>query len=90
MGFVRLDHLGIVAYTIEEANAILGDQLGLKIDEAKSNWPDGSFFEPEQTYNYFFEVGDGETQLEVLIPKEGAQTGTARYLAKFGPGMHHM
>ena len=90
MGFVRLDHLGIVAYTKEEANAILGDQLGLKIDEAKSNWPDGSFFEPEQTYNYFFEVGDGETQLEVLIPKEGAQTGTARYLAKFGPGMHHM
>jgi len=90
VGFVRLDHLGLVAYTIEEAKAILGDQLGLVVDEKKSNWPHGSFFEPEQTYNYFFKVGDGETQVEVLIPKEGATTGTARYLAKFGPGMHHM
>jgi methylmalonyl-CoA/ethylmalonyl-CoA epimerase len=90
VGFVRLDHLGLVAYTIEEAKAILTDQLGLPVDEARSKWPDGSFFEPEQTFNYFFQVGDGKTQLEVLIPKEGAQTGTARYLAKFGPGMHHM
>lgn len=90
MGFVRLDHLGLVAYTIEEAKAILGDQLGLKVDEDRSKWPTGSFFAPEQTYNFFFQVGDGETQVEVLIPEEGATSGTARYLAKHGPGLHHM
>ena len=53
--FVRLDHVGLVAYTIDEAKTILGDQLGLDIDEKKSNWPDGSFFAPEQTFNYFFQ-----------------------------------
>ena len=90
MAFVRLDHLGLVAYTIEEARTILVDHLGLTLDKEKSNWPNGSFFEPEQTYNYFFRVGDGKTQVEVLIPEEGATTGTARYLAKHGPGMHHM
>jgi methylmalonyl-CoA/ethylmalonyl-CoA epimerase len=90
VGFVRLDHLGLVAYTIEEARAILGDQLGLKVDEERSNWPKGSFFAPEQTHNFFFQVGDGETQVEVLIPEEGATSGTARYLAKHGPGLHHM
>lgn len=90
MGFVRLDHVGVVAYTIEEAQAILGDQLGLVLDKDRSNWPDGSYFAPEETNNFFFNVGDGETQVEVLIPTEGATSGTARYLAKRGPGLHHI
>jgi methylmalonyl-CoA/ethylmalonyl-CoA epimerase len=88
--FVRLDHVGLVAYTIEEAKQILGDQLGLTVDEERSHWPDGSFFAPEQTYNYFFTVAEGETQIEVLIPAADATSGTARYLAKHGPGMHHI
>jgi methylmalonyl-CoA epimerase len=90
MGFVRLDHVGVVAYTIEEARAILGDQLGLVIDKQRSNWPDGSYFEPEETHNYFFNVGEGETQVEVLIPAKDATSGTARYLEKRGPGLHHI
>jgi methylmalonyl-CoA/ethylmalonyl-CoA epimerase len=88
--FVRLDHVGLVAYSIEEARAILGDALGLRLDEARSKWPEGSYFAPEQTYNYFFDVGEGETQVEVLIPAPGATSGTARYLAKRGPGLHHL
>ena len=88
--FVRLDHVGLVAYTIDEAKTILGDQLGLDIDEKKSNWPDGSFFAPEQTFNYFFQIAKGETQIEVLIPAEDATSGTAKYLAKNGPGLHHI
>ena len=88
--FTRLDHVGLVAYTIEEAKAILGDQLGLEIDEKKSNWPDGSFFVPEQTFNYFFQIASGETQIEVLIPAEDATSGTARFLQKNGPGLHHI
>ncbi len=90
MGFVRLDHVGVVAYTIEEAQAILGDQLGLVLDKDRSNWPDGSYFAPEETNNFFFNVADGETQVEVQIPTEGATSGTARYLAKRGPGLHHI
>ena len=38
---VRMDHVGVVAYTIEEAQAILGDQLGLVIDKERSKWPEG-------------------------------------------------
>lgn len=90
MGFVRLDHVGLVAPTIEEAREILGDRLGLVIDKDRSKWPDGSYFAPEQTYNYFFNVGEGETQVEVLIPAPDATSGTARYLERRGAGLHHL
>ncbi len=88
--FTRLDHVGLVAPTIEEAQAILGDTMGLVIDKDRSNWPDGSYFEPEETYNYFFKVGEGETVVEVLIPAVDATSGTARYLENRGPGLHHI
>lgn len=88
--FTRMDHVGVVAYTIEEANAVLGDQIGLTLDKDRSRWPKGSYFAPEQTHNFFFTVGEGETQVEVLVPEDGATSGTARYLERFGPGMHHI
>ena len=75
MGFVHIDHVGIVAYTIEQAQEILGEALGLELDEPRSQWPNGSYFPPEQTYNYFFQVGEGETQVEVLIPEAGPPRG---------------
>lgn len=90
MGFVHIDHIGLVAYTIEQARQVLGDALGLDLDEARSNWPDGSYFPPEQTFNYFFKVGTGETQVEVLIPEKGATTGAAKFLERRGPGLHHL
>jgi methylmalonyl-CoA epimerase len=90
MGFVHIDHVGLVAATIEQARQVLGDALGLDLDEARSNWPDGSYFPPEQTFNYFFAVGEGETQVEVLIPESGATSGAARFLARRGPGLHHV
>ncbi|MDA1241469.1 MAG: VOC family protein [Chloroflexi bacterium] len=88
--FTRIDHVGLVAYSIEEANAVLGDALGLTIDEQRSQWPTGSYFAPEQTFNFFFKVGEGETQVEVLIPAKDATSGVARYLARRGPSLHHI
>ena len=88
--FTRIDHVGLVAHSIEEARAVLGDALGLRIDEQRSMWPTGSYFAPEQTHNFFFNVGNGETQVEVLIPTPGATSGVARYLAKRGPSLHHL
>jgi methylmalonyl-CoA/ethylmalonyl-CoA epimerase len=90
MGFVHIDHVGLVAYTIDQARQVLGESLGLELDEARSSWPDGSYFPPEQTYNYFFSVGGGETQVEVLIPEAGATSGAARFLERRGPGLHHL
>jgi len=90
MGFVHIDHVGLVAYTIDQARQVLGEALGLELDERRSNWPDGSYFPPEQTFNYFFAVGGGETQVEVLIPEVGATSGAARFLERRGPGLHHL
>jgi methylmalonyl-CoA/ethylmalonyl-CoA epimerase len=90
VGFVHIDHVGIVAATIEQARQVLGDGLGLDLDEPRSLWPTGVYFAPEQTYNYFFQVGTGETQVEVLVPEAGATSGTARFLEHRGPGLHHV
>src|SRR5260370_821458 len=90
MGFVHIDHVGIVAYTIEQAQEGLGDALGLELDQRRSEWPTGTYFAPEQTYNFFFQVGDSETQVEVLIPEESATSSAARFLERRGPGMHHL
>ncbi len=90
MGFVHIDHIGLVASSIEQARQVLGDALGLELDEGRSNWPQGSYFAPEQTHNFFFQVGGGETQVEVLIPEPDATSGAARFLERKGPGLHHL
>ena len=91
---VRLDHVGVIAETWEQASDVLERQMGLALDAATitklENGVEGILFEPEQTYNYFVKVGIGETRIEVLIPKPGSETGTTRRLARFGPGMHHL
>jgi len=86
---VRLDHVGIVAHTIEEALAVLVDRMGLPLDEQRSNGLKGSYFAPERTLNYFVKVGEGETQIEILIPQD-TTSGVAKYLHKRGPGLHHL
>ena len=86
MGFVHIDHVGIVAYTIEQAQEILGDALGLELDEPRSQWPTGTYFAPEQTYNFFFQVGEGETQVEVLDSGEGCDLRRGPLSRTTGPG----
>jgi methylmalonyl-CoA/ethylmalonyl-CoA epimerase len=87
--FGELDHVGIVAHTWAEARAVLIDQLGLEVDEERTPLPDGSYFAPERTNNYFVKVGLGRTRVEVLIPAD-TTSGTARFLARNGPGLHHL
>lgn len=84
---VRLDHIGVVARSIDEAMATLQDQLGFPLDQ-RTPLPDGAYFAPEGTHNYFFQIGDGETQIEVLVPVV-PESGTYKYLQRFGPGLHH-
>lgn len=84
---VRLDHIGVVAHSIDEAMATLTTKLGFPVDQ-RTPLPDGAYFAPEGTHNYFFQVGDGETQIEVLVPVV-PEAGTYKYLQRFGPGLHH-
>jgi methylmalonyl-CoA epimerase len=87
--FVEVDHIGIVAHTWDEAREVLLDRLGMELDEKRSPLPDGVYFAPERTNNYFVKVGVGKTRVEVLIPAD-TTSGTARFLARNGPGLHHI
>ena len=84
---VGLDHIGIVAHSIDEARVTLEDKLGFSL-AASTPLPDGAYFAPEGTHNYMFQVGSGETRIEVLIPVV-PEAGTYKYLQRFGPGLHH-
>lgn len=86
---VEVDHIGIVAHTWAEAKEVLVEKLGLVLDAKRSPEPDGVYFAPERTNNYFVKVGLGKTRVEVLIPVD-TTSGTARFLARNGPGLHHI
>ncbi|MSP93525.1 MAG: hypothetical protein EXR79_17325 [Myxococcales bacterium] len=84
---VRLDHIGVVARHIDEALEILDARLGFPLSPA-TQLPDGAYFAPEGTHNSMFQVGTGETMIEVLVPVV-PEAGTYKYLQRFGPGLHH-
>jgi methylmalonyl-CoA/ethylmalonyl-CoA epimerase len=86
---VKLDHIGIVSPTLDEARNILEGKMGLILDEDRAPLPDGSYFAPEGTHNYFIQVGEGETQIEILIPTK-PDSGTWKFLQRNGPGLHHL
>jgi methylmalonyl-CoA/ethylmalonyl-CoA epimerase len=87
--FAELDHVGIVARTWDEALELFEKKMGLVVDMKRA--PNGSYFAPEMTMNYFIKVGLGNTRIEVLVPQgTPAQSGTSRWLEKNGPGIHHL
>ena len=87
--FVEIDHIAVVAATWDDARDVLLAKLGLELDEKRSPLPDGVYFAPERTNNYFLKVGLGNTRVEVLIPAD-TTSGTAKFLARNGPGLHHI
>jgi hypothetical protein len=89
MAIVMLDHIGIVARTWPEARGVLVDQMGFTVDIDRAPEPDGVYFAPEATRNYFVKVGLGQTRIEILIPTK-PDTGTWKFLEKRGPGLHHL
>ena len=86
---VRLDHVGVVAHSWDEASEVLVDRLGFPLDEARTSMPEGSLFAPENTRIFFVKVGLGETEIEILIPQDTV-SGIAKYLARRGPSLHHL
>ncbi|MBI2760479.1 MAG: VOC family protein [Chloroflexi bacterium] len=86
---VRLDHVGVVANSFGEASDVLVERLGFPLELSRTNMPEGNLYEPQNTRIFFVKVGLGETLIEILIPQD-TQSGIARYLAKRGPGLHHL
>ena len=85
----RIDHIGLVSPSWEEARSILGEKLGFPIAEWKGAGETGSYFAPERTINYFLQVGEGDTVIEIIVPQDET-SGAAKYMKKRGPGLHHI
>ena len=86
---VRLDHVGVVAHSWDEASEVLVARMGFPLEVSRTRMPEGKLYEPQNTRIYFVKVGLGETLIEILIPQDTV-SGIARYLAKRGPGLHHL
>ena len=81
--------IGLVARSFEEASDLLLDKLGFTIDVYRTPMPDGIYMARENADIYFVAVGEGDTRLELLLPRD-KQTGMGRWLDRRGPSVHHI
>jgi methylmalonyl-CoA/ethylmalonyl-CoA epimerase len=86
---IRLDHVGIMARSWGEADEVLVGRLGFPVELSRTPMPEGRLYEPQNTRIFFVKVGVGDTLIEILVPQD-TTSGIARYLAKRGPGLHHL
>jgi methylmalonyl-CoA/ethylmalonyl-CoA epimerase len=78
----RLNHLAIAVTDLDAALAFYRDALGLHVERVET-------VEREAVAVAFLPLGDGESEIEILQPTRD-DTGVAKWLAKHGPGMHHL
>ena len=76
----KISHVAIVVPDLDEANRFWVDALGLKLEGVEH-------VEREGVDIGFLPVG--ESEVELLSPVQ-ADSGVAKYMAKKGPGMHHI
>lgn len=86
---LRIDHVGVVAHSLEQGREVLLDTLGLTFDTERTTMPEGNYMAHENARIYFVQVGQGETQIELLLPQDTV-TGMGKFLAKRGPSVHHL
>jgi methylmalonyl-CoA/ethylmalonyl-CoA epimerase len=79
-GLLKVDHIGIATPSIEEGLAVWRDALGLEVDSTEEVTEQG-------VRVCMLAVGD--THVELLEPLS-AETAVGKFLAKRGPGMHHI
>ncbi len=77
---VTIDHIGIAVSSLDEALAFYRDALGLAVEAPEEV--------PSQRVRAHF-IPAGETAIELLEATAG-DSPIARYLAKRGPGVHHI
>jgi len=76
----QLHHVAVVVEDIDAALAFWRDTLGLSVQEVRD-------VPAQKTQVAFLPVGDSQVE---LVRPETDDSGVARYLAKYGPGMHHV
>lgn len=77
---LRVHHLAVVVDDMDQALSFWRDALGLELAGIRDV--------PEQASRVAF-LPAGEAEIELVRPTS-ADSGVARYLAKRGPGMHHI
>jgi methylmalonyl-CoA/ethylmalonyl-CoA epimerase len=75
-----LDHVGIAVASVEDALAFYRDTLGLEVEPPED-------VASQRVRAHFISVG--ESALE-LLEATGEDSPIARFIAKRGPGMHHV
>jgi len=76
----KIDHIGIVVRSIEEALQVYEEALGLELNDVKEV--------PEQAVRVAF-LPVGESELELVEPLT-SDSGVAKFLEKRGEGLHHI
>lgn len=76
----RLDHVAVLVPDLEEALTFWQNQLGLSLDHVET-------VSSMAVKIAFLPLGESEIELVQPITKD---SGLAKYLAKRGPGLHHI
>jgi methylmalonyl-CoA/ethylmalonyl-CoA epimerase len=76
----RIDHVAIVVDDIDIALRFWRDALGLELDHVED-------VQDQESVVAFLPTGDSEVE---LVKPTTQDSGVARYLAKRGPGIHHI
>ncbi|MGH2856880.1 MAG: methylmalonyl-CoA epimerase [Solirubrobacteraceae bacterium] len=75
-----IDHVGVAVESIDSALAVYRDQLGMELIHRETVTEQG-------VHAALLDVGDGHVE---LLEPIGPETGVGRFLARRGPGLHHV
>ena len=78
--FGRIDHIGVAVEDLDEAIALYGERLGMPLQHRETV--------EEQGVEAAL-LGVGESHVELLRPL-GPDTAVGKFLARSGPGLHHV
>ncbi len=78
--FGRIDHIGVAVEDIDAAVALYRDSLGMPLAHRET-------IESQGVEAVLLDVGD--SHVELLAPT-GADTPVGKFMAKNGPGLHHV
>lgn len=78
--FGAIDHVGIAVEDVDAAATLYKDRFGMREQHRET-------VEEQGVHAVLLEVGDSHIE---LIAPIGPEAGVARFLEKYGPGMHHV
>jgi methylmalonyl-CoA/ethylmalonyl-CoA epimerase len=78
--FGRIDHIGVAVEDLDESIALYGERLGMEVQHRET--VEGQGVEAVL-------LGVGESHVELLRPL-GPDTAVGKFLARSGPGLHHV